>query len=322
MKSTMLSRVADNLYWMSRYLERAEHTARVVDVTLDLMPDRSVEDNRRAWARTFEGLHLAAPDLEPLDAYQMTQELTFGPSNSISAYVTAARDNARQIREHISSEMWEQTNRLYLRVRQMTMQQLWRDPPHLFFQGIKEGTHLFQGITDSTMYHGEGWYFIQLGSFIERAGNVAGLLKAYLQDQPNQMGEAVSSRQYVDWVSLLRSCTAFEAYCKVYTAETRLDSIAEFLLLNPEFPHSVHFAVSRMQQALSDIALDTGTAADAPVNRQVGRLKAALDYDPIDEVMSKDLGKYLDRVQSQCAGIHDIVYETYIDYSVDRVIVA
>ncbi|MFN2201742.1 MAG: alpha-E domain-containing protein [Caldilineaceae bacterium] len=316
--STMLSRVADSLYWMSRYLERAEHTARLVDVALDLMPDRSEIDNERAWRRTYEGLQRPFPEHDFLDAYQMTQELTFGGTNSISAYITTARDDARHIREHMSSEMWLETNSLYLGAKEMTMKKLWRDQPHDFFNRIKQGTHLFYGIADSTMYHGEGWYFIQVGLYMERASNVAALLKAYLQDATDYRREATTSHEYVDWVSLLRSCTAFEAYCKVYTAETRLDSIAEFLLLNAEFPHSVHFAVNKMQEALIAISSATNTSEGAPINRQIGRLKSTLDYDGIDDVFAHDLGDYLSTIQSQCMQIHESIYSTYVDYSADE----
>lgn len=316
----MLSRVAENLYWMSRYLERAEHTARLVDVTLDLMPDRSAEDNQSAWSRAFSGLKLPQPDFSALDAFQLTQLLTFDTANSgsINAHITAARENARQVREHISSEMWEQINRLYLSIKKTTLKKIWRDQPHEFFQNVKQGTHLFQGIADSTMHHSEGWYFIQTGQFIERAGNIAALLNVYLPEAPNNTQQAVSAGQYLDWVSLLRYCTAFEAYCKVYTAETRFDYIAEFLLLNPEFPHSVHFSVNAIRAALNAIAEATDTPKNNLVNRRVGRLKAMLDYDEIDEVLDSDLRTYLDNIQQQCAQIHNIIYQTYINYPADQ----
>lgn len=316
----MLSRVADNLYWMSRYMERAEHTARLVDVTLDLMPDRSVEDNNRAWACTFTALSLSQPDLSYLDAYQLTELLTFDISNSgsINAHITAARENARQVREHISSEMWEQINRLYLSVKNNTMNKIWKDQPHEFFQTVKQGTHLFQGISNSTMHHGEGWYFIQLGEFIERASNISALLNVYLKEAPGNKQEAISASLYLDWVCLLRCCTAFEAYCKVYTAETRFDYIAEFLLLNPDFPHSVHFAVNTMSTALNAIAKFTDTPKNNPAKRQVGRLKASLEYDQIDEVLASDLHIYLEDVLRQCNQIHNMIYQAYINYSVDQ----
>lgn len=312
----MLSRVADNLYWMSRYLERTEHTARLLDVTLDLMPDRNAASNQQAWQRIFDSLHAAAPEIPPLNPFQFTQMLAFDPNNagSILHHITAARENGRQVREQISPEMWEQMNRLYLAIKQTSIRQIWHQP-HSFFQMVKEGTHLFQGISDSTMNHGEGWYFIQVGQFIERAANTATLLNIHLQDGPlNHHGEATSNNQYVNWVGLLRSCTAFEAYCKVYSAETRFDNIAEYLLLREEFPHSVNYAVHKVRDALHAIAEATDSRRNNQVNRRVGRLVAMLDFDQIEDVLTGGLSEYLNRIEAECSRIHDIIIQTYIDY--------
>ena len=257
----MLSRVADNLYWMARYLERAQHTARLVDVNLDLMPDRSVEATQRAWQNVFAGLRLPAPEKSGFKAYDVTRMLTFDTSHegSIVSHIDVARENARQVRESISSEMWEQINRLYLDVKNTKLDKIWRGQPHEFFQMVKQGAHLFQGITDSTMNQGEGWHFIRLGQFIERAGNVAALLSVQLSQTPQNGQTTMNTDQYLDWVGLLRCCTAFESYCKVYSADPRYDHIAEFLLLNEEFPFSVHFAVNAMRQALNAIVNITDT---------------------------------------------------------------
>lgn len=320
----MLSRAADNLYWMSRYLERAEHTARLVDVALDLMPDRTLPAVHRAWKNIFVSLRVPLPDTIPLDPYDLTHILTFDDSNdySVVCHIAAARENARQVREQLSSEMWEQINRLYLNVKNTTLDQIWNAQPHDFFQMVKWGTHLFQGVSDSTMNHGEGWHFIKVGRFIERASNTAALLKVHLNDEPGDHQQATSTDQYLNWVSLLRSCTAFEAYCKVYTADTRYDHIAEFLLLNAQFPHSIHFSVEMMREALSDVADITEMRKNSQVYRRVGRLKASLDYDQIDEVISGDLEAYLDNIQRQCADIHTTIYQTYINYSINEKLVS
>jgi uncharacterized alpha-E superfamily protein len=319
----MLSRVADNLYWMSRYLERAEHTARLMDVNLDLMADRSRETVSQAWEKVYLSLQLDVPDNIP-EAYEVTQMLTFDASNdaSIVSHIAAARENARQVREQLSSEMWEQVNRLYLAVKSTNIQNIWEGQPHQFFQMVKEGAHLFQGIGDTTMNHGEGWHFIQVGQHIERASNVAALLKAYLSEAPGDDQEPGSTNQYVNWVGLLRSCTAFEAYCKVYTADPKYNCIAEFLLLNDEFPHSIHFAVKMMRAALDAIAEATDTRRNSQVYRRVGRLKAMLDYDQIDEVIDDDLQGYLDKVQEQCTQIHSAVYQTYVNYPITEKLIA
>lgn len=318
----MLSRVADNLYWMSRYLERAEHTARLVDVCLDLIPDRSPEAARASWANIFASLRLSEPDLEGADAYDLTRMLTFDAANeyALVSHIAEARENARQVRELISSEMWEQINRLYLDVKEADLDEIWEDQPHAFFQLVKQGSHLFEGITASTMNHGEGWQFIQVGRFMERASNIALLLSVHLHTGPVPQ-QPISTDQYLDWVSLLRSCTAFEAYCKVYTAEPVYIRIAEFLLMNPAFPHSVHFAVTQIRHALDAISDATGARTNTLLYRNIGRLTAMLNYDHIDEVLAGDLQAYLNHVQDQCATIHAALYDTFINYPIDEKLV-
>jgi uncharacterized alpha-E superfamily protein len=319
----MLSRAADNLYWMSRYLERAEHMARLVDVALDLMPDRTTKAMERAWGRIFTSLRLPLPEELTFDAYQIAHRLTFDEAedSSILKQIAAARENARQVREQVSSEMWEQINRLFLDVRNTTIDQVW-DAPHIFFQQVKQSSQLFHGVSDSTMNHGESWHFIKLGQFIERAGNVASLLRVYLGQPARTVASTSNTDQYLDWVSLLRSCTAFEAYCKVYTADPNFECITEFLLLNEEFPHAVNFSIRLMRSALNAIAEITDTRKNSQVYRRVGRLKAMLDFDQIDEVIAADLDAYLQNIQTQCAQIHNAIYRTYINYPIDEKLAA
>jgi uncharacterized alpha-E superfamily protein len=315
----MLSRVADNLYWMSRYLERAEHTARLLGVMLNQMLDQGPGASRPSWERTLLALRVAPPPDGALDPYAVTRWLTFDPSqqSSILAYIGAARENARQVREQISSEMWEQVNALYLRTRGSTMDAIWQEGPIEFMQMVKEGAHLFHGITDGTMIHGEGWRFIQLGRSLERAHATAALLDVHYRpflaaDSP--------LLEYGEWVGLLKSCTAFEAYCKVYTAEMKPECIAEFLLLNANFPRSVRFCADRIQQSLQTIGQLTGSRAASRAERLAGRLRAALDYAQVDEVMADNMHDYLNSIGSQCAAIHSTIYQAYISYPVETAI--
>ncbi|HMQ29553.1 MAG TPA: alpha-E domain-containing protein [Chloroflexaceae bacterium] len=311
----MLSRVADNLYWMSRYLERAEHTARLLGVSLTQTLDQDPEAARPRWARLLEALHVEARPAA-FDAYALTELLTFEPANAnaIVSCVALARENARQVREQISSEMWEQLNRLYLRVRAGSAAQIWQREPIEFYQAVKEGAHLFQGITDATMSHGEGWFFIQVGRYLERAAATALLLDAhfrpYLAAPPNAPGLL----EYNDSVALLKCCTAFEAYCKVHTADVQPHAVAEFLLLDAESPRSVRFAADRIQRGLQAIAQATGSRGAGRAERLAGRLRASLDYAQVDEILADDLHAYLDGVRRQCAGIHGAIYQAYVSY--------
>ncbi|ABU59799.1 alpha-E domain-containing protein [Roseiflexus castenholzii] len=314
-KTPMLSRVADSLFWMARYLERAEHTARLLDVHLHSALDLTPAAAERRWRRLLAALHgpLAAQSVSP---YAITQAYTFDTttSDSIMACVTAARENARQVRERISSEMWEQVNRLYLYLRTTSMDEMWSGEPHLFFRAVKEGVHLFQGITDATLSHDEGWWFIQIGRYLERAMATAALLDVHFGALD---ASDAASLDYFEWVSLLKSCTAFEAYCKVYTASVHPEDVAEFLLLNAEFPRSIRFAADMIQEAAQVIGRSSVPRATARVERLAGRLRAALDYGQVDEIMM-DMHTYLMTIRRMCAQVHDALYQACISYSADE----
>lgn len=305
-----LSRVADSMYWMARYLERAEHTARVLDVNTDQMLDETPESGQRRWKRVLASLRIQSAPEASEDVFRLIRWLTVDQANdaSIVASIAAARENARQIREQISSEMWQQLNQLYLNMRRTSKSRQWRTQPHRFFLTVKEGAHLFQGITDTTMTHDEGWQFIQVGRALERMISITALMDAYFQE--------TSDLDYLGWVGLLRSCTAFEAYCKVYTADIRADCIAEFLLLNERFPHSVRFEAEQLQNALLVIARSAGGRSKGRAERLAGRLRASLDYAQVDEIM-QDMHTFLQTIHRQCTEIHTAVYQTYIDYTID-----
>lgn len=316
----MLSRVADSLYWMARYLERAEHVARLLAVTLDLRLERTEAAHQQAVKNLFDSLQLPLPTHTKQDK-KIAYRLVFDPeaNGTVISLISAARENARQVREQISSEMWEQINRLYLELKTTNINKMWAAQPHEFFQMVKDGCHLFRGITDSTMTHGEGWYFIQFGQYLERAINSAHLLEVHFeQAAPQILNDEFESHsdQYFEWVGLLRFCTAWEAYCKVYTADPKFTEIAEFLMLNETFPHSIHFAVDMMRLAINGIVAETDTSKNSVVIRRIGRLKALLDYEQIDEILADDLSAYLYKIQDHCLQIHTAVYQTFINYPI------
>jgi uncharacterized alpha-E superfamily protein len=213
--------------------------------------------------------------------------------------------------------MWEQLNRLYLHVRTNASAQLWQDEPIEFFQSVKEGAHLFQGITDATMSHGEGWHFIQVGRFLERAGATALLLDTHFQPYLAATPDEPSPLEFNDWVALLKCCTAFEAYCKVYTADVQPTRVAEFLLLNGESPRSVRFAADRIQRSLQAITQATASRGAGRAERLAGRLHAALDYGQVDEILADDMHGSLSAIRRSCDGIHAAIYQTYVVYPVE-----
>jgi uncharacterized alpha-E superfamily protein len=313
----MLSRVADNLYWMSRDLERAEHTARLLDVNLHQRLDQGTGQEQLRWQRLCKSLLLPVP--EETDAYSITNMLTFDTSSgsSILANIEAARENARQVRELITSEMWEQINRHYLQVKSTTIEDIWYGEPHAFLVGVKESIQLFQGITDATMIHAEGWHFIGLGRFLERAMATALLIDTYFQ-RPEGQEEMDSDEQasYLDWAGLLRSCAAFDSFRKEYTAaKMNAFSVAEFLLFNAESPRTIRFATATMLANLQGISRITDSRR-SNAERLAGRLRASLDYDQMDDIR-ESMHSYLDNIRRQCTQIHNAIYKTYITYPID-----
>jgi uncharacterized alpha-E superfamily protein len=313
----MLSRVADSLYWMSRYLERAEHTARLVDVELQLWLDQSPEAGAGRWRFLLEALRTPGTK-GAVDPTQLLHTLVFHRSNSSSivSCIATARENLRHVREQCSSEMWEQLNRLYLQVMETRPEEAWMLKSHGFFRAVQEGAHLFQGITDGTMSHGEGWQYIQLGRYVERTDTLASLMETHFKRVAQPADQAVESAEYLEWVGLLRACVAFEAYCKVYTAEIRPLRVAEFVLLNPDFPHSIRFSVDRINAALHIIGDLTERRAKLPT-RIAGRLRAQLSFSQIEEILAEGAHAYLENVRSECAQIHTAIHQIYFDYAIE-----
>jgi uncharacterized alpha-E superfamily protein len=314
----LLSRVADSLYWTSRYLERAEHTVRMVDINLGLMLDKSQVSLERRWQRVLAALG-TPHDLEwKDDVYSLVYTLCFDGTQpgSVTACIVAARENARQIREEISSEQWQRLNRLFHEISRLKPPSPSDTQLSEFLPALIDGVHLFQGVTDTTLSHGEGWQFLQVGRFLERASATAKLLDIYHRDVFSQVDESVDAYEYLEWIGLLRTCTAFEAYCKVYTADLTYERIIEFLLLDAEFPHSIRYSVDRMHQSLEAIRNEGRGLHAAELMRVSGKLKASLAYAQVAEILAADPGRYMRRILEQCRQIHDLVYEVYIQYSV------
>jgi uncharacterized alpha-E superfamily protein len=317
----MLSRVADSLYWMGRYLERAEHTGRVLAVRLESMIEQSKDDADRAWARVAAALsaeEFAAAQSH--DAFAATSALSFSRINpsSLLSSLRFARDNARQVREQLSTEVWEHLNRLYLRLQPVSVESVWVHQPARLFREVLEDLYTLEGVIFSTLRHGEGWYFLELGRYTERAQLVSRLLEIHFGAQAHP--EIAPPPKYVDWLVLLKYCTAFEPYCKEHTAAIKPERIAEFLLFDPEFPHSVKFAIDRMREALAHVAPGAPPQRRALCERLAGRLKAAVDFGQIDELIGGSIDAFLLEITRQCEEIHEAVYAAYIAYGAETVL--
>jgi uncharacterized alpha-E superfamily protein len=311
----MLSRVADSFYWMSRYIERAEHSARVIDVYLSLTLDDPTDTVGRALLSSI-GATTGAPaaDARP----QLSGRVDAAHLATVGDSVVRARENARQIREQISSAMWEQLNTLYLTVGAAGNAHVL--DPGAFMRATVDKSHLFLGVTEATLSHGEGWHYMQLGRYIERTMTTASMLRRYFENRA--IDEADPSRTATDLagVGLLRACAALEAYCRHYTADIRPERLAEFLLLNPEFPRSARFAADRMEDSLRAIARGLGRQNNGRPERFAGRLRAALNYGTIDEIIEDSVVQYLEQLRKQCAQIHAALNQAYISYPIETAI--
>ncbi len=309
---------------MARYLERAEHTAKLMDVQLNLMLDQVPGDGDRRWARAMASLGVEVPRDAVIDAYGAIRYLILdhGKRSSVVSCIMQARENARQVREQISNEMWEQLNRLFHDVRKASIDEMSDAYPVEFLTAVLDGAYLFHGVTDSTMSHGEGWQFIQIGRYLERAQGVSKLLDVHFAEFYRPADRGHEATEHLEWIGLLRSCMAFEAYCKSYSADVSADRVADFLLLNPDFPHSVRFSVDMIQSALNGLPGADSSRKGGRVSRLAGRLRASLSFTQIDEIMGQGIHTYLESIQRQCGQIHASAYQGYIDYPIETALLA
>ena len=315
----MLSRVADSLYWMSRYIERAENNARIAGVNLQLLLDLtnpSEADPKQQWDPIISSLEenelfaslYDSPDGKAVIDFVSLQKKN---PNSIHSCLTLARENARTTSEQISSEMWEQINRLYLFVKSDAAKKLARTSPYEFFKRIIAGSHLFQGITDATMTHGEGWDFIRIGKLLERADCTSRILDVkyhILLPSGEKVGGNVDT---IQWMSVLRSCSALEAYRKIYVGQVAPWRVAEFIITHSAFPRSIRFSVDCFDAALHHISGSHETKYANEAERLSGRLRSDLDYVTIGDIFKFGLHEYLEQIQERLVEISNAMHATY-----------
>lgn len=316
----MLSRVADAIYWMFRYVERAENVARFIDVNLHLMLDMP-SDKSTQWMPliTVTGDHeWFWTNYQEASQENVIQFLTFDPNyfNSILSCVYMARENARSVREIISSEMWEQVNRFYLMVRNASGNGRAQREPHEFFKDVKMQSHLLTGLTEVTMSHGEGWHFARMGSLIERADKTSRILDVkyfILLPEAEYVNTPYDS---IQWASVLKSASAFEMYRKRFHRISPRN-VAAFLIFDREFPRAIRYCVRETEESLRAITgSPRGTFANKP-ERCLGRVRAELDYGDIQEVITTGLHEYLDLLQLNLNQFGSAMRTTFFGYPED-----
>ena len=303
----MLARVADSLYWMSRYLERVEFSARLLGLQLQRLPVNSAQEIAEGWSLVFRCLNAQPPGAESFgeaedddylfaDGYALTDVLTFEASNpsSILASLHAARENARQVRDTLSAALWTCLNRTYLGLRGTTLVDEWTREPERFYAGIVEGTQQFDGICQGTLRRGDHWRFMQLGKYVERAQLVATTLLAHCRspDSSETDGDDGDGER---WTNALRACNALEAYGRTHGGDVKGLDVLTLLVVDPAQPHSLGFAAERLGESLEAVdpplsgrpratpfaVLDRiggllSECVDAPISFQHGQLEEIL----------------------------------------------
>jgi len=307
----MLSRVADSIYWMCRYIERAENVARSIDVNLQLQLDLPGEE--RPWEPVIQTGGSAEEFFRNYSNSSLAnalQFLTFDRANpsSIICCIESARENARCIREFISTELWMHINRCYLKLNEPGIEETILDNPHEFYTGVKEFSQLAAGIINGTMCHDIGWHFCRLGTLTERADQTSRILdvKYYiLLPDPGMVGMVLDT---VQWTALLKSVSAFEMFRKRYSSVTPRN-VSEFLLLNPDFPRSLLFCVRAIERSLKDIA--EGEKQQLSSIRKIGRMRAELEFTPIQEIIAKGLHESIEEFQLKLGDLTTAVRQNF-----------
>jgi uncharacterized alpha-E superfamily protein len=318
----MLSRVAHSLYWMARYLERAENTARLVDVNLQLLLDfRAAEESASAghWLPIVESTgdreRFLARNQEA-SGRSVVEFLVFDAenANSIVGAVSLARENARTVRDQLTSELWEEINRLYLFLRSPEARARFEASPADFFGEVKNASLLLTGLGHATVMHGEGWQFVEVGRYLERADQTTRILDVLHSAFPQRgVPASWSERHAVEWAAVLRSCSAWDAYKSLYGAHVEPTRVVGFLLLSEEFPRSLRFCAEELDTALRRISgVAAGRFANA-AEQGSGRFLAELRFAAVEDLLAEfGLHAYLDRAQLGLAAIGEAVHEAYV----------
>lgn len=320
----MLARVADSLFWMSRYIERAENTVRLLDVNIQLLLESETRDedsSEKHWKPIL--LSLGDWDLYlKLYSERNTQSvmdfMTYDARNpsSIWSCVTSARENARMIRDQITNDMWTVINDLYHFLKSQNAQKIWWDGITDFHTRIREFALLFQGATESTFLHRVGYQFINIGLTLERADKTGRILDAknYMQLPTTSVEGGVADTS--QWLSILRACGGLDAYHQVYVMDVLPEQVVEFLVLSREFPRSILFSLTRLQSFMHAISKCPGSHFSNDAEQLCGRLIMDLNYMSIRDIKMEKLHELLGRIEDQIAQIAIALNEHYMFFPI------
>lgn len=310
----MLSRVAESIFWMARYVERAENLARFLDVTLNLSLDQP-QSNQQSW----EALVLATGDGEFYAKHygEFSQEnvvrfLAFDRkyAHSIISCLAVARENARTVRETISSEAWEQLNEFY---HFLVAVEAGRGPNvglSELFRSAKQYSHLFNGVLDATMTRDQGWHFANVGRLIERADKTARILDVKYFTLLPDVSDVGTTIDDLQWSAVLRSVSGFEMYRKRYHSIT-VHRVVGFLILDRLFPRAVQHCVIHADDSLHELSGSPAGAYSNQAEQRLGRLRSDLAYSDVDAIVDSGMHQFIDRLQVQLNSVGEAIDEVF-----------
>ncbi|HEV8603945.1 MAG TPA: alpha-E domain-containing protein [Tepidisphaeraceae bacterium] len=310
----MLARAAESLYWLSRYVERSEHLARLIHENLQLLTDvgelaaRVKHDLWQGILRMFgvDQLPEAQAVLAGTDeqvAQHMSAYMTFDAANagSILSCIVNARENARSIRENISGEVWEDLNTLYWSLRGPDVGSRFEEAPLEVYRQVMNGSMLFQGLTDQTLAHSQGWLFMQLGKRLERLDITCRIIEVKFDILQRHEASLEPAERNIHWMSVLRSCASLEAYRRMHMGEMDAMRVGAFLVLEREFPRSIRACVHHAYDAVARISSSIRPGAPDQAERILGRLNTQLEYADAGEIGVEGFGGYVQKIRLSMA---------------------
>jgi uncharacterized alpha-E superfamily protein len=327
----MLSRVAEAMYWMSRYVERAEHIARIVLINSNMLIDLgelAPEMQEKQWLGVLRILRLdQRPEVQEfLLADKVAKEsrcllgtnfasfMAGESSKSIIHCVTKARENARSIRENISAEMWETLNTLYWNLTGDDVKFRFEEYPQEMFLSVTMGSMLFQGVADQTLPHAQSWQFTQLAKYLERADMICRIVDTnfdILQTADDSYAALETPLRNIQWMGMLRSCCSIEAYQRKHLGDLDPQRLAGFLLLDAESPRNVRYSVNAAQTAIAGIATSVHPQQVDQAERILGRLNAQLEYAELKQISGAALAGFLKEIQTNLADASIAIENAY-----------
>ena len=314
----MLSRVANSIFWMFRYLERAENNARFLDVNFNLVLDlpAGMDEQWKPLVVTTGSIDLYNQYYKDFSSEHVIRFIGFDERNPNSIYscLKFARENARVIRESLTRELWEELNNLYLFVHESVNKKKWgKTDPRGFFTKVKKGCQILWGINETTLSHSEGWHFGQVGQFLERADNTSRVLDVKYHIILPSVETIGTTIDIIHWAALLKSVSAYNMYQRKYRKVAPL-SIAEFLILEPNFPRSVMFSIQKAESSLRKISGNQTSGFANKAEKNIGSMRSELEFADINDIFAGGLHEYLDGVQIKISGISEHIHDTYFNH--------